>query len=147
MPLTELQIKNVRPQPGKTVRLFDARGLYLEVSETGRKWWRLKYRYAGKEKRLSLGVYPETSLKAARARCDEARKLLSDGVDPSQQRKVDRLVRAERSEDTEIIHHRERWANELYLVYADGRTLKLTEAPAKKEGETDGECTPSTRAA
>jgi integrase len=100
MPLTELQIKNVRPQPGKTVRLFDARGLYLEISDTGRKWWRLKYRYAGKEKRLSLGVYPETSLKEARARCDEARKLLSDGIDPSQQRKVDRLVRAERSEDT-----------------------------------------------
>ena len=100
MPLTELQIKNVRPQPGKTARLFDARGLYLEISDTGRKWWRLKYRFAGKEKRLSLGVYPETSLKEARARCDEARMLLSDGVDPSQQRKVDRLVRAERSEDT-----------------------------------------------
>lgn len=100
MPLTELQIKKVRPQPGKTVRLFDARGLYLEISETGRKWWRLKFRYAGKEKRLSLGVYPETSLKEARDRCDEARKLLGDGVDPSQQRKVDKLVRAERSEDT-----------------------------------------------
>ena len=54
----------------------------------------------GKEKRLSLGVYPVTSLKDARARCDETRKLLSDGVDPSQQRKVDMLVRAERSEDT-----------------------------------------------
>ena len=49
--------------------------------------------------------------------------------------------------DTEIIHHRERWANELYLVYADGRTLKLTETPAKKEGEADGECTPAARAA
>jgi len=53
----------------------------------------------------------------------------------------------EQDGDTEIIHHRERWANELYLVYADGRTLKLTERPAKKEGEADGECTPSTRAA
>jgi integrase len=100
MPLTELQIKNVKPQPGKIVRLFDARGLYIEISETGRRWWRLKYRYSGKEKRLSLGVYPETNLKEARARCDEARKLLSDGIDPSQQRKVDKLVRAERSEDT-----------------------------------------------
>ena len=79
MPLTELQIKNVKPRPGKTVRLFAARGLYLEISETGRRWWRLKYRYAGKEKRLSLGVYAKTSLKEARARCDEARKLLSDG--------------------------------------------------------------------
>ena len=49
--------------------------------------------------------------------------------------------------DAEIIHHRERWTNELRLVYADGRTLKLTETPAKKEDEEDGECTPSTRAA
>ena len=53
----------------------------------------------------------------------------------------------EQDGDTEIIHHRERWANELYLVYADGRTLKLTETPAKKEGEADGECTPAVRAA
>ena len=53
----------------------------------------------------------------------------------------------EQDGDTEIIHHRERWANELYLVYADGRTLKLTETPAKKEDETDGECTPAARAA
>ena len=53
----------------------------------------------------------------------------------------------EQDGDTEFIHHRERWANELYLVYADGRTLKLTETPAKKEGEADGECTPAARAA
>lgn len=53
----------------------------------------------------------------------------------------------EQDGDTEIIHHRERWANELYLVYANGRTLKLTETPVKKEGETDGECTPAARAA
>jgi hypothetical protein len=49
--------------------------------------------------------------------------------------------------DAQIIHHRERWANELRLVYADGRTLKLTETPAKKEDEADGECTPAARAA
>jgi hypothetical protein len=49
--------------------------------------------------------------------------------------------------DAEIIHHRERWTNELRLVYADGRTLKLTETPAKKEDETDGECTSAARAA
>jgi hypothetical protein len=53
----------------------------------------------------------------------------------------------EQDGDSEIIHHRERWANELYLVYADGRTLRLTETPAKKEGEADGECTPAARAA
>jgi hypothetical protein len=53
----------------------------------------------------------------------------------------------EQDGDAEIIHHRERWANELDLVYSDGRTLKLTETPAKKEGEADGECTPAVRAA
>lgn len=53
----------------------------------------------------------------------------------------------EQDGDAEIIHHRERWTNELRLVYADGRTLKLTETPAKKEGEADGECSPAVRAA
>ena len=53
----------------------------------------------------------------------------------------------EQEGDSEIIHHRERWANELNLVYANGRTLKLTETPEKKEGEADGECTPAVRAA
>ena len=57
MPLMELQIKNAKPQAAKTVRMFDGRGLYLEISPAGGTWWRLKYRFAGKEKRLSLGVY------------------------------------------------------------------------------------------
>jgi hypothetical protein len=84
MHLTELQIKNVKLRPGMTVRLFDVRALYLEISETGKRWWRLKSRYAGKEKSRSLGVYSKTSLKEDRARCDEARKRLSGGIDPSQ---------------------------------------------------------------
>lgn len=53
----------------------------------------------------------------------------------------------EQEGDAEIVHHRERWANELRLVYADGRTLKLTETPARKEGEADGKCAPEARAA
>ena len=58
MPLTDTAIRNARPGE-KSVRLFDGGGLYLEVSPTGGKWWRLKYRFDGKEKRLSLGVYPD----------------------------------------------------------------------------------------
>jgi hypothetical protein len=53
----------------------------------------------------------------------------------------------EENGDEQIIHHRERWANELHLVYADGRTLKLTETPAKPEGKADAECTPEARVA
>jgi integrase len=100
MPLTDLQIRNLRPELGKPVRLYDQHGLYLEVSPTGRTYWRWKYRYAGKEKRLALGVYPEISLKDARLRRDEARKLLSTRVDPLQQRKKEKLLQAEQSGET-----------------------------------------------
>src|SRR5437899_10513649 len=85
MPLTEIAVRNAKAG-AKSARLFDAGGLYLEISPSGGKWWRFKYRFADKEKRLSLGVYPEVSLKAARAKRDEARRLLADGIDPSEHR-------------------------------------------------------------
>ncbi|XOD02626.1 tyrosine-type recombinase/integrase [Burkholderia sp. 22PA0099] len=72
--------------------MFDGGGLYLEISPAGGKWWRLKYRSAGKEKRLSLGVYPEVSLKDARAKRDSARTQLADGVDPGVARKAEKLT-------------------------------------------------------
>src|SRR5690242_14198450 len=66
MPLTEIAVRNAKAR-AKPVRLFDGGGLYLEIAPSGGKWWRFKYRFTEKEKRLSLGVYPEVSLKAARA--------------------------------------------------------------------------------
>jgi integrase len=92
--LTDKEIKNAKPSK-KRIRLFDERALYLEVSPAGGKWWRLKYRYDGKEKRLSLGVYPDVGLKAARERRDAARKLLSNGVDPAAHKKALSLARDE----------------------------------------------------
>jgi hypothetical protein len=86
MPLTDTAIRNAKPGD-RPIRLFDGGGLYLEVSPTGGKWWRLKYRFDGKEKRLSLGVYPDVSLKDARDR-DASRKLLADRIDPSENRKA-----------------------------------------------------------
>jgi len=83
--LTALKIKNIKPT-ARTQRLFDGAGLYLEVSPKGGKWWRYKYRYAGKEKRISLGVYPDITLKEARDRRYQARKLLDDYIDPSEHR-------------------------------------------------------------
>lgn len=94
MPLTDTAIRHARPSE-KPVKLFDERGLYLEVSPAGGKWWRLKYRFAGKEKRLSLGVYPDVSLKDARDRRDDARKLLAGGIDPSENRKAQKSARAD----------------------------------------------------
>ncbi len=91
MPLTNTAIRNTKPGD-KTIKLYDERGLYMEVSPNGGKWWRLKYRFNGKEKRLSLGVYPDVTLKMARERRDESRKLLADGIDPSENRKAQKLA-------------------------------------------------------
>jgi integrase len=89
--LTTKQIASAAPGP-KTRKLFDGRGLYLELSPDGARRWRLKYRFAGKEKRISLGVYPDVSLKVARERCEDARRLLLDGVDPSAERQATRVA-------------------------------------------------------
>lgn len=89
MPLTAAACKNAKPrEDGKPLRISDEKGMYLEIMPNGSKYWRLKYRFAGKEKRLALGVYPEVSLAEARTKRDEARRLLSDGADPSSERKV-----------------------------------------------------------
>ena len=82
MALTDTKAKQAKVKE-KTYRLSDERGMYLEVSTTGSKYWRLKYRYGGKEKRLAIGVYPEVSLKKARDLRDAARIQIKDGIDPS----------------------------------------------------------------
>lgn len=93
MPLTDTAIRSARPQ-AKAVKLFDGGGLYLEVSPPGGKWWRWKYRFGGKEKRLSLGVYPDVSLKAAREKRDAARQQFAAGIDPGQARRAEKLAQA-----------------------------------------------------
>ncbi|WP_341918601.1 tyrosine-type recombinase/integrase [Hydrocarboniphaga effusa] len=96
MSLTEIAVRNVKPAE-KAQRLFDGGGMYLEVAPAGGKWWRLKYRIGGKEKRISLGVYPDISLKAARERREQARKLIAQGVDPSTNRQAGKAAQADRS--------------------------------------------------
>lgn len=79
MALTARQVETARPKE-KDYKLSDERGLYLLVKTTGARYWRLKYRIAGKEKKLSLGVYPDVSLAEARIKRDDARKIISEGV-------------------------------------------------------------------
>ena len=81
MPLTDTAIKNAKPS-AKPLKLFDGGGLFLLVTPNGGRWWRLKYRFGGKEKLLSLGTYPEVSLKDAREKCDDYRKQLAAKSDP-----------------------------------------------------------------
>ena len=84
-PLTVKAIEAAKP--GKH---FDGAGLYLEVKPNGSRLWRWKFRFAGKERRLSFGAYPEVSLKEARLRTEDARRLLRDGIDPSAHRQAQR---------------------------------------------------------
>lgn len=87
MPLTDTAIRAIKPT-SKTAKFFDGGGLYLEVAPSGGKWWRLKYRFQGKEKRISLGTYPTIGLKEARERREETKKILANGIDPSAQRQA-----------------------------------------------------------
>lgn len=80
--LTDKAIKNAKPR-SKSYKLFDGNGLFLEIMPNESKLWRLKYRYFGKEKRISLGHYPLVSLAEAREKRDEAKKLLLRDIDPS----------------------------------------------------------------
>ena len=107
--LTDTAIKKLKPR-GKTYRVFDCGGMYLEVAPAGGKWWRLKYRFEKKEKRLSLGTYPDVSLKAARDKRDDARKLLGSGVDPAENRKATKAARMDQAANSFEVVAREWFA-------------------------------------
>ncbi len=102
MLLTDIAVRQARPKE-KEYRLSDQRGLLLVVRPTGAKWWRLRYTFQGKEKMISLGVYPDVSLSMARDRRDAARRVLADGRDPS----------AERRAEKEALHHAEKGTFEI----------------------------------
>ncbi|KIX48628.1 integrase [Burkholderia pseudomallei] len=86
MALTDTAIRNTKPSD-KPIKLFDGGGMFLLVTPNGQRYWRLKYRFSGKEKLLSLGVYPEIGLATARKKRSDARSLLDAGVDPSEAKK------------------------------------------------------------
>jgi integrase len=107
--LTDTLIKTLKAKAA-AYKVFDGGGMYMEVSPRGGKWWRLKYRFADKEKRLSLGTYPEVSLKDARQRRDDARKLLSARVDPGENRKATKAARTDQAANSFEVVTREWFA-------------------------------------
>ncbi|WP_417559210.1 tyrosine-type recombinase/integrase [Marinomonas sp.] len=90
MPLTDRELKTLKPKE-KPYKLADEKGLYIEVTPSGSKLWRMKYRFEGKEKRLSIGPYPDVSLKTARLKRDEARSNLASGIDPSAKKQAEKF--------------------------------------------------------
>ena len=99
MALTEIKIKNAKPKD-RPYKLADNSGLFLLIHPNGSKYWRLKYRLAGKEKLLALGVYPEVSLTQARRKREEARRQLSEQTDPAQKKKEDKRLQAYRADNS-----------------------------------------------
>ncbi len=125
MPLTDTAAKQAK-FTGKQQKLSDDKGLYLLVNASG-KYWRLKYRIAGKEKVLALGVYPEISLKEARAKRDEARKLIAEGVDPGVARKQEKITRLAASENSLESLARE-WHQSQLARWSKGHAARVLES-------------------
>ena len=91
MSLTDTRCKGAKPQE-KDYKISDEKGLYMIVKTTGAKWWRFDYTFNGKRKTISLRTYPDISLKIARERRDEYRRMVATGIDPSANRKAHKLV-------------------------------------------------------
>ncbi|ERK07958.1 Phage integrase [Serratia fonticola AU-AP2C] len=99
MPLTDIKVRTAKPQD-KPYKLTDGGGLYLLVNTNGSRYWRLKYRVMGREKLLSIGVYPDVSLAVARQKRDEARRVLAEGNDPGAVKKAEKQAKKIAAENT-----------------------------------------------
>ncbi|QQJ96425.1 integrase arm-type DNA-binding domain-containing protein [Burkholderia ambifaria] len=150
MPLTDTAIRTAKPGP-KIQKIYDSNGLFLQVMPSGQKYWRLKYYFAGKEKLLALGVYPDVSLAVARKKRDEARAKLVEGIDPSEAKKIEKrtaklnafntfepIARAwleERKSHVEIGQHQKtlaRMENDVF-PWLGKRPIKEIDAPEIRE--------------
>lgn len=99
MPLTDVKVRTAKPQD-KPYKLTDGGGLYLLVNTNGSRYWRMKYRVMGREKLLSIGVYPDISLAVARQIRDEARRALAQGNDPGAIKKAEKQAKKIAAENT-----------------------------------------------
>ena len=138
--LTDPACRNAKPKE-KQYKLSDEKGLFLLIHPNGSKYWRLKYRVAGKEKMLALGVYPEVSLAAARSKRDDARKLNDNGVDPGALKKEEKRTRKIAAENSFeaitkewLAHIKDKWSED-HHTYTEaqqrGFATVITHYPAK----------------
>lgn len=102
VPLSDIKIKNAKPSASNQ-KIFDGGGLFLLITPTGGKLWRLKYRFGGTEKILTLGTYPQTTLTEARQKRLDARSLLEKGIDPGAVKKAQKAADTEETETFEVI--------------------------------------------
>jgi integrase len=129
MPLTDTRIRNSEPQ-AKAYKLSDGSGMYLLVTPDGARYWRLDYRFAGKRRTLALGVYPIMTLSAARTGRDEARRLLTQDIDPNVAKKARKRAAKVASENTFEAIAREWIANQRHRLAARYCALLLARLEA-----------------
>lgn len=124
MPLTDTAVRRAGAKK-KPYKMYDSGGLFLLIRPNGGKWWRFKYRFHNKEKLLSLGTYPDVSLKKARDRRDEERRKLVDKVDPAVNRKAVKAAWADSQANSFEVVARE-WIGKQSSVWAASNTKKIT---------------------
>lgn len=122
MPLTDAKIKSLRPKE-KAYKKSDFDGLYINVAKSGAKLWRMKYRIHGKEKLLSIGRYPEISLREARNIRDDARQQLAKGIDPSQAKQA-RILNEKREQMNTFRHVAEEYRHKIVTEGRAASTIK-----------------------
>jgi len=123
MALSDVKVRSAKPE-AKAYKLTDGEGMVLLVHPNGSKYWRLRYRFGGKEKMLALGKYPEVSLADARARRDEARKLLANGVDPSENKKAVKVEQEQEAITFEVVARDWHASNQKWSASHSTRVLK-----------------------
>lgn len=123
MALSDVKVRSAKPE-AKAYKLTDGDGMVLLVHPNGSKYWRLRYRFGGKEKMLALGKYPEVSLADARARRDEARKLIANGVDPSENKKAVKVEQEQEAITFEVVARDWHASNQKWSASHSARVLK-----------------------
>lgn len=126
MALSDVKVRSAKPE-AKAYKLTDGDGMVLLVHPNGSKYWRLRYRFGGKEKMLALGKYPEVSLADARSRRDEARKLLANGVDPSENKKAVKVELEQEAITFEVVARDWHASNQKWSESHSARVLKSLE--------------------
>lgn len=122
-PLSDIQVRNAKPAP-KDAKLFDGGGLFLLVTPSGGKLWQFKYRFKGKEKKLSFGAYPALSLADARQRREDAKKLLVNDVDPGEMKKSLKQAKVALEENSFEIVARE-WHTKFSSQWTPGHAVTI----------------------
>lgn len=124
LPLTPLQVLNAKPS-NKEYKLSDGGGLYLSVTPSGGKLWRLKYRFGGLEKKLALGAFPDVALAHARKSREKAKALLAEGIDPGEEKKAKHAEQERAQENFEMIARE--WHNQFMTKWAPKTAQKILE--------------------